>query len=191
MIITVGAHSRNVGKTSIICSLLRDTPEIPWIAIKISANRRGLAKGLQAIEEVEPDPETDSARYLASGAARSFWLRANNRQMAQAARYVERLAANGAQLVIESNRIVEYLQPDLYLLALDFSVKDFKDSARRLFSHADGYIVSGAAPARPLWDGVPLDRLKQRPLYEILPPDYRPRGLTGDIRTRFDLPTAA
>jgi hypothetical protein len=191
MIIAVGAHSRNVGKTSIICSLLRDIPEISWTAVKISANRRGLVRELQAIEEVEPDPETDSARYLASGAARSFWLRANNRQMPQAARYVERLAANGAHLIIESNRIIEYLQPDLYLLALDFSVKDFKDSARRLFSRADGYVVSGAAPAPPLWDGVPLDRLKQRPMYEILPPDYRPRGLTSDIRARFDLATAA
>lgn len=191
MIIAVGAHSRNVGKTSIICSLLRNIPEIPLTAVKISANRGGPTQELQALEEVAPDPETDSARYLAAGATRSFWLRANNRQMTQAAQYVERLAADGAHLIVESNRLVEYLQPDLYVLALNFNIKDFKDSARRLFNRADGYILSGPVPEHSPWDGIPLDRLKQSPVYEILPPDYSSQRLTHEIRTRFDLPTAA
>ena len=111
--------------------------------------------------------------------------------MAEAARYVERLALEADHMIIESNRIVEHYMPDLYVLALDFAVADFKDSARRLYTRADSYVVSGTPPAHPLWDDISLDQFEQRPVYEIHPPDYRPQNLIREIRTRLRLTTAA
>jgi len=187
MIIAVGAHSRNVGKTSIICSILNGTPDAPWVAVKISANRRGVGGGFETFEERKPGADTDSARYLAAGAARAYWLRADDRQMDQAAWFVRRLASSGVHVIVESNRIVEQLSPDLYLLALDFAVADFKDTARRLFHRADAYAVSNMARATPAWDNIPIQGLDRRPIYQLTPPDYRPRGLIRDVRSLLGL----
>lgn len=186
MILVVGAHSRNVGKTSIICSILKGTPEIPWTAVKISANRRSVGGGLEISEQLETGGDADSDRYLAAGADRAFWLRAADSRMDEAARQLKRLAFDGGHLIVESNRIVEHLEPDLYLLALDFSVEDFKDSARRLCSRADGYVVSPPHPASRAWPGI-AERLNDSPRYKMFPPDYRPRGLIRDVRTRLGL----
>jgi len=186
MILVVGAHSRNVGKTSIICSILRGTPEIRWTAVKISANRRAVGDDFEVSEQSEPGGDTDSDRYLASGAARALWLRTADSRMDDAALQLRRLASTDANLIVESNRIVETLKPDLYLLALDFSVEDFKDSARRLCSRADGYVVSPPHPASRSWPGI-AERLNDSPRYKMFPPDYRPRGLIRDVRTRLGL----
>ncbi len=197
MIVVVGAHSRNVGKTSIICSILRGTPEAEWTAVKISANRH--RKGQEPRLAEEPalsadsvnlsDTASDTARYLAHGARRAFWLRACNDQLAMAAEQVRALSSGSANLIVESNRIVEHLEPDLYLLALDFGVEDFKDSARRLFGRADGYVVSGSRGGRSPWAGVPVEEIDLKPRYSMRPPDYRPRGLLREIRRRLGLRT--
>ena len=189
MIIAVGAHSRNVGKTSIICSILRAVPEARWTAVKVSGNRRGVSDGFDCIEELEPRADSDSARYLEAGAERAFWMRAEDRRVEEAAWRIRRLASDGANVIVESNRIVEHLPPTLYLLALDFSVSDFKESARRYFGRADAYCVSRSGLDTPAWGSLgPRPReIELRPIYEIAPPDYRPRGLIRDIRTRLGL----
>ena len=140
-------------------------------AVKISGSRRQLGDGFEAFEEPEADYGTDSARYLAAGATRAIWFRVSAPRMEQAAWELRRLAASARRL------IVELLRPDLYLLGLDFSVKDFKDSARHLFRRADAYVVSKAGLSALIWDRVPALELDRRPTYEIPPPDYRPRGL--------------
>jgi hypothetical protein len=90
--------------------------------------------------------------------------------------------------IVESNRIVEHIHPDLYALALDFSIDDFKDSARRLFRRADAYLRVRSDVRRPRWDNVAVERLSAHPVYEIAPPDYRPRGFVRDLRDRLGLP---
>jgi hypothetical protein len=93
-------------------------------------------------------------------------------------------------MIIESNRIVERIRPDLYALALDFSVDDFKDSARRLFVGADAYLRVRSDIRRPSWENVDVERLSACSVYDVAPPDYRPRGFVRDLRTRLDLPVA-
>ena len=190
MILAIGSHSRKIGKTSIVCAILRGTPEIRWTAIKISANRRGLAQGFQCHREMEPGETCDSGRYLAAGAAEAYWLRAADTEMDRAAVFIRTLAADGRHLIVESNRVVEHIRPDFYALALDYRVADFKDSARRLFARADAYLRVRSDIGRPRWDNVAVERLSARPVYEVAPPDYRPRGFVRDLRGRLGLPVA-
>lgn len=190
MILAIGSHSRKIGKTSIVCAILRGTPEIRWTAVKISSNRRGLAPGFQGHEETEPGESCDTGRYLAAGAAEAYWLRAADPEMDRAAAFVRTLAGDGRDLIVESNRIVERIRPDLYALALDYGVDDFKDSARRLFERADAYLRVRSDVGRPRWDNVDVERLSARPVYEVSPPDYRPRGFVRDLRERLGLSVA-
>lgn len=180
--LAMGAHSRKVGKTALACALLRATPEVHWTAVKISANRRGITDGLAIEEEAIATPERDTGRFLVAGARRSIWIRAADAQMRAAADAVERIAAQGGHVIIESNRIVDWLEPDLCVLALDFSNPDFKESARRLFGRADAFVVSRTDHETSRWPRLRLDTLSQKPVYPIEPPDYAPAGLIADVR---------
>src|SRR5262245_54665225 len=87
-IIVVGGHTRSIGKTQLVCDIISQFPSAGWIAGKITQYGHGVcARNGQnchcapdhhtvAIEwENESDTGTDSARFLAAGAKRSFWLR--------------------------------------------------------------------------------------------------------------------
>ena len=188
MIIAVGSHSRKIGKTSIICAIVRGTPEMAWTVVKISSNRRGMSGGCQCFEETAPGPHCDTARSPAAGAPRAYWLRAADPDMAAAAEFVRSLSAADRPMIVESNRIVEHVRPELYALALNFSVTDFKDSARRLFARADAFLAVRSSANRPRWHNVDIERLRTTPVYTVAPDDYRPRGLIRELRDRLGLP---
>ena len=187
MIIAIGAHSRKIGKTSIVCSLLRATPETAWTAVKVSSNRRGGSVGLAVYEEDDARLDRDTSRFLAAGAARAVWMRARDEEMAEAAAELRRIESESDAVLVESNRIVEHLDPELCALALDFRVSDFKDSARRLFSRANAYVLAGDGPRPAAWPPLPYGLLRRKPFYRIYAPDYAPAGLIEELRRRLGL----
>jgi hypothetical protein len=81
--------------------------------------------------------------------------------------------------VIESNSILRFLRPDLYLSVLDPGVADFKDSARVFLDLADAVLVPRGELGRPEWKGVSLKLLQGTPVLAIDPPNY----MTGEVVT--------
>jgi hypothetical protein len=69
---------------------------------------------------------TDSSRYLAAGAARSFWVRTRQGQLSEAMPRVRALLAGAGNAIVESNSVLRFLQPDLSLSVLDPGISDFK-----------------------------------------------------------------
>ncbi len=98
---------------------------------------------------------------------------------------VSEIAAGRSHLIVESNRVVEHLDPDFYVLALDFRIDDFKASARRLFHRADAFVLPRSTSRTPDWPELPLDDLTRKPTYRIEPPDYAPAGLAEELRRRL------
>ena len=84
---------------------------------------------------------SDSGRFLAAGARRSYWVRTATGQLANAVPAVREVYAASQNLIVESNSIVEFLTPDLFLVVLDFAQADFKASSRRVLDHADACVV--------------------------------------------------
>ncbi len=87
-VIVVGGHTRSIGKTQLVCDIISTFPQANWIAGKITQYGHGVCaqngndcdcapdEHICAIEwEAHPQSGTDSARFLAAGAKRSFWLR--------------------------------------------------------------------------------------------------------------------
>src|SRR3569623_857223 len=122
-IVVVGGHTRNVGKTSVMCRLLAAFPENRWTAIKITQFGHGICSangepcdcetGDHAVaisEERNSDSGTDSSRYLAAGAARSVWVRTRQGQHAEAMPRIRREIAGAANVLIESNSILRFLR---------------------------------------------------------------------------------
>ncbi len=125
MIVVVGGQARKVGKTTTVCQILAATPEARWLAYKVSPHAH------------EPSSSGDSERYLAAGAAEGYLVAALPLPLPE-----------GRNMIIESNSVLDQVEPDLVVFVADPPTADYKTSARPLESRADYVIVSrGGTPA--------------------------------------------
>ncbi len=207
-VIVVGGHTRNIGKTQLVEEILRAFPERKWLAAKITqfghgiCSRNGEACGcaddehLVAVDaETERGTGTDTSRFLDAGAARVLWVRTKQGRLAEAMPRLREEMAKSEHVILESNAVLGFLKPDLYLPVLDFAVDDFKDSARAMLDRADAYVViepdrSEAADNKslgseevlrtrraPAWDDVSLKWLRERPVFRV----GRERMCSGEL----------
>ena len=184
-ILVIGGHSRNIGKTSVVAGLIAALPEKRWTAFKITQFGHGVCSAngepcdcetdehtVAVSEERNVGSGTDSARYLAAGAVRSFWVRTRQGQLAEAMPRIRKELEQTENAVIESNSILRFLRPDLYLSVLDPAVADFKESARLYLDRADAVLVPAGVLGRPGWKGVSLKLVEGTPVLAMNPPDY-------------------
>jgi molybdopterin-guanine dinucleotide biosynthesis protein len=144
MTIVVGGSGRKVGKTSLIESLIRAYPKAGWLAVKISGHPHG-ARAPELEREASPGPDTDTARFLAAGAREAWWLRTEPAALPEALPQLLSLTGRFENVLIESNSIVELLDPDLYVFVAG---GETKESAGRWKSRAD-IVVPGVAASVP------------------------------------------
>ncbi len=125
---------------------------------------------------------------LAAGARRVLWLRTKQGHLAEGLPLLRQELgrdpeAASPHLIVESNSLLGFLSPRLYLVVLDPAVADFKESARRYIDRADAFVVS-----RPLdgdWPALPARRLSGRPAYRQEMGQPLPPGLEAMVRERF------
>lgn len=112
-ILAIGGTARNIGKTSLLCGVISALREYAWTAVKITTDVHGFSEPLW--EETQPDSATDTARYLTAGAKRSFLISAPKQDWPTHIRDLRLRVERSASLIFESNRIVKFLQPDIFL----------------------------------------------------------------------------
>lgn len=198
-IVVVGGHSRNIGKTSVVEGLIRGLREREWTAFKITQFGHGMCSAngepcdcetakhtLAVSEERDRGSGTDSSRYLAAGALRSFWVRTRTGDLSEAMPRIRKELEGVNNAVIESNSILRFLRPNLYLSVLDPAVADFKDSARLYLNRADAVLVPEGVLGRPEWKGVSLRLVQGTPVLAMRPPIYVTEDVLGFVRSRLD-----
>jgi hypothetical protein len=187
-VIVIGGHTRSIGKTQLVCDVIAAFPQAQWIAGKITQYGHGVCarngedcdcaptEHVAAIDwEIQSGSGTDSARFLAAGARRSFWLRTKQGFLAEGLPLLrtalrETLGTPETEpppVIVESNSLLQFLRPSLYIAVLDPAKEDFKDSARAALDRADALVFRGpqeAPPgAVPAWTKLPLRLLKEMP----------------------------
>jgi hypothetical protein len=186
-VIVVGGHTRSIGKTQLVCDIISAFPKANWIAGKITQYGHGVCaqngnncdcapdEHICAIEwEAQPQSGTDSARFLAAGAKRSFWLRTKQGFLAEGLplmRDALKQAFSGTEdesppLILESNSLLQFLKPSLYFAVIDPAREDFKDSARVALDRADALVLRGSMEdpaAAPSWIRLPANLLRTKP----------------------------
>jgi len=194
----VGGHSRNIGKTSVVAGLIRKLKSRKWTAVKVTlygngvCARDGHACGCEPesgehfalTEEFEPG-DTDSGRFLAAGAARSLWLRAPAGDLKRSAGVIHKILASTENVIVESNSIMELVQPDVFLMVMDFSAEDFKPSSLRFLDRADGFVVIDRGINAPLWADVSRGLWDGRPQFLVKPPVYVTPAVTEFVRSKL------
>lgn len=199
--VVVGGHSRNIGKTSVVAGLIAGLAQMEWTAMKITQFGHGVcsangepcdcetADHTIAISEERGASGTDSGRYMAAGAVRSLWVRTRQGQLVEAMPRIRRELERAGNIVIESNSILRFLKPDVYLSILDPAVEDFKDSARRYLDRADAILVPDGSDLRTVpWQGVSAALYRNIPRITMQAPGYVSRGLLQFVRDRLGAP---
>ena len=137
-------------------------------------------------EERDGATGTDSARYLAAGAVRSFWVRTRQGDLSEAMPRIRKELERAENAVIESNSILRFLRPDLYLSVLEPGVEDFKESAKRYLDRADAVLVAEGELGRPVWKGVSLRLVEGTPVLAMRPPVYVTDEVVQFVRGRLN-----
>ena len=179
-LVVVGGNSRDIGKTAVVAGLIRALGEYPWTAVKISqygdptdsGDREEEASGLgqrpySIDEEMDQSGTTDTARFLRAGARRAFWVRVRQGMLTEALAALQEAIGDDLYLIVESNGIVRYWQPCVYLTVLDPLKRDFKPTAREMLPQADACLVLEPGLSESAWNGVPLELLRSKPVFPL------------------------
>ena len=172
-LVVVGGHSRGVGKTALVEHILRAGPASHWVAVKISAHRHTPGGGRGALVERDERgaPGTQTGRYLAAGAREAWLCHAADIAMADAARFIARRLANGDDVIVESNRIVESFTPATTLFVLSPPFDDWKPSSVHAVRVADAFVLGPVARGGAAHWPLDADRLDGRPVFDLRVPD--------------------
>jgi len=189
-LVIVGGHTRSIGKTQLVCDIIAAFPQTEWIAGKITQYGHGVCaqngencdcapeEHVCALDwETHADTGTDSARFLAAGAKRSFWLRTKQGYLAEGMPLLRRaleevasgesLEPRSTAMILESNSLMQFVKPSLYFAVIDPLKEDFKESAQVALDRAQALVLRGTiendGPPAPLWMRLPTKLLQEKP----------------------------
>jgi len=195
--LVIGGHSRSVGKTSVVAGIIAALPEFHWTAAKITQYGHGVcgvngeacdcatADHAWAItEERSRAGDSDTSRFLAAGAHKVWWVRTQQGRLAEAMPTLRTRLAEAENVILESNSVMRFLRPDLYITVLDPATADFKNSAQEFLDRADAVILHKAADGRG-WERVSLKPVAGRPVFQIVPPEYVTEEMVEFVRRQL------
>ncbi len=181
-LLVIGGHSRSVGKTSVVAGLIAALPEFHWTAAKITQYGHGICSAngeacdcasndhsWAISEEQSRAGDSDTSRFLAAGADRAYWVRTEQGRLAEAMPALRARIKSANHVILESNSVLKFLRPDLYLTVLD--------RATAVILHEN---KSGTA-----WNDVSLKPIAGKPIFRITPPPYVTPELVEFVRARL------
>jgi hypothetical protein len=198
-VVVVGGHSRSVGKTSVVASLIARLPHHNWTACKITQFGHGFCSAngepcdcatdehtLAISAERDPHSGTDTARFLEAGARKSLWVRTRVGRLADAMPRIRQEIDAAENMIFESNSLLQFLRPDLYLSVLDYGTADFKDSAKLFLDRADAVLLRASGKQlAPQWKSVSFKLLAGKPQFLIKPPNWVSDDLQAFVEHRL------
>jgi hypothetical protein len=158
IIVGVGGFTSEVGKTTLLCELLRAFPG--WEAIKTTRGHyRSCGKDPHAccvsdLLEDEPvirsgreltySPGKDTGRYWDSGASNVHWVIATDSQVeAGIKKALGCVQAPG--VFVEGNSFTRFIEPDYFIMVIRPDVLKIKTTAREARGHVSAFYISGDA----------------------------------------------
>ena len=152
-IVVVGGSTKNVGKSALVCAVISALKDFNWTAVKITAHeyeQQNSCSGSEAgprvpnvWEETTGGDDTDTARYLTAGARRALLITRSGPVVP--IDEVQSALGRDSNIIFESNRIMDVLQPDLCLALVGGEVTGTKPSFIRLLDKADALVSVDSA----------------------------------------------
>lgn len=123
-LLLVTGSSRNVGKTTFICSVITSNPLLKMAAIKITPHFHEVSKGLLPIvenenfrifEETDYFSDKDTSRYLRAGARKSYFIQTTDPFLEKAFQLTSVLLDPDQPFLVESAELRHILIPELFI----------------------------------------------------------------------------
>lgn len=200
-IVVIGGHSRSVGKTSVVAGLIAALPECRWTAFKITQYGHGVCSlngeschcatddhSWAISEEKDRSGESDTSRFLLAGAVRAWWVRTEQGRLAEAVPTIRRRIAEAENVILESNSILKFVRPNLYLTVLDPATADFKRSAQEFLDRSDAVILHGPKDTNggdAAWTNISLKPVAACPTFHIHPPQYVTKEIVDFVMNKM------
>ncbi|KPK43954.1 MAG: hypothetical protein AMJ65_04405 [Phycisphaerae bacterium SG8_4] len=156
----IGSSGANVGKTELACAVLRkfggEGRDI--VAIKVTTVKEsngqcprggegcGVCASLEGVysltQETDAASGKDTARLLAAGASRVYWLRVLKTHLKEGLAALLDVVAPEVTSICESNSLRNVVEPGVFLIAEKKGAKLWKPSALEVREYADRIVVS-------------------------------------------------
>ena len=169
----IGSAGANVGKTELACAILRKfgNKSGDIVGIKVTTIKEkdgqcprggegcGVCSSLEGVycitEETDPTSGKDTARLLAAGARRVFWVRVLKTHLEDGLASLLEIIGPGVTSICESNSLRHVVEPGLFLMAHRKDAENWKESARQVKKYADRIVVSDGSSF-----DLDIDRIK-------------------------------
>ena len=155
----IGSSGANIGKTELACVLIRKfSKDRDIIGIKVTTIKAkdgqcprggqgcGVCSSMDGdfyiTEETCSSSGKDTARLLAAGASRVFWLRVMKTHLKDGFTSLLDIIGQDAVSVCESNSLRQVVEPGLFLMVRGRNLKMWKTSARDVKRCVDRIVVS-------------------------------------------------
>ena len=155
----IGSTGRNVGKTELACRLIKKfskTCNIIGVKVTTIHDRFGkcprggqgcgvcssLKGRFDITEETDSLSGKDTARLLAAGAKKVFWLRVLAEHLGDGTAELAKILSENAAVICESNSIRKAAVPGVFLMTTTKDAKDIKKSAKQIEKYIDAVVVS-------------------------------------------------
>ncbi|HKW97228.1 MAG TPA: hypothetical protein VJN43_05805 [Bryobacteraceae bacterium] len=183
-----------------MAGLIAALPDLHWTAVKITQYGHGICSTeghacdcagadpdhpFALTQESDPAGKADSSRYLAAGADRSYWLRTAAGNLGNALPALHGIIRSSENVIFESNSVLQFFTPDVYLLVADFAIDDFKPSSLKYLDRADALVVVDRKTEHPLWRGVSHKLWETKKRFCVKPPQYVTEAIAAFVRGRL------
>jgi hypothetical protein len=146
-ILLVTGNGRNVGKTTFSCAVIEHLKEEKIIGVKISPHFHEFdpeeedvlyqMDDIIIIEEHRKNTGKDSAKLLAAGASRVFFIMANDHSLQNAFNKLIEFAGIDCPMIIESAALRNVIIPAQFLLLSKMESADPKMKIKHLIDYVD------------------------------------------------------
>jgi hypothetical protein len=197
-LVVVGGQARKVGKTSVIAGLIRGLKMLAWTAVKVSHHTGDDAsQGAPSADDLPPHLDFllseerdakghgDTSLYLAVGARRALWLRAREGGLPRALPGLLESLEGDEHVIIESNSLLGFLKPDVFLMVIDQSGREVKASARQFFACADAFVAAESSLDPKASAATPLELPQDKPVFAVSSSDWSNPALCRFVSERL------
>ena len=183
-ILVVGGSTKDIGKTALVCAIISALRDYDWTALKITAHdyvaNIGQDSTSPAIrEETARGEQTDTSRYLAAGARRALLVTRQDDGIP--IDEMRRALGSDRNILFESNRIVDVIEPDVCLAIVVGPPANWKPSFVRLLQKADAVVSFEPVEIKASM------LLPEIPRFELQSPDLPSPEMIDWLRSRLSL----
>jgi hypothetical protein len=136
-------------------------------------------------EEKDREGHGDTALYLAAGARRALWLRTRGGGLARALPGLLEALAGDEHVIVESNSLLGFLKPDIFLMVIDQSGRDMKTSAGQFLARADAFVTAEFSLEPNAQAATALELPQDKPVFAVSSGDWSNPALCRFVRKRL------